>query len=71
MNYTEMYTVEQARALSGYSQEMMAHKLGMSKNAYINKEKGHSRFYVDEAINFAEISGVAFNRIIFFNNDVP
>ncbi len=66
INTTQKYTIEQARVLSGHSQESMARELGMSKNAYINKEKGNSRFYVDEAINFEKISGIPFEQIKFF-----
>lgn len=66
LNENQKYTVEQARVLSGHSQESMAQKLGLSKNAYIKKEKGYSRFYVDEAINFERISGIPFEKINFF-----
>ena len=58
-------TPEQARRMSGYSQKEMADLLGISKNAYINKEKGLIRFYVDEACKFSEIVGIDFNDIIF------
>ena len=60
------FTVEQARVLSGHSQESMAKALNMAKNTYINKEKGLSRFYVDEAILFEKVSGINFNQIKFF-----
>lgn len=62
----QKFTVEQARILSGHSQESMAKALGLSKNAYINKEKGLSRFYVDEAILFEKICGINFSKIKFF-----
>lgn len=41
--------------------------LGMSENAYINKEKGETRFYVDEALKFSNIVGIPFENIVFCN----
>lgn len=60
----DYYTVEQARVLSGKSQERVAIEMGLSKNGYIQKEKGETRFYVDEAINFSKIVGIPFEKII-------
>ena len=63
----EKYTVEQARGLAKISQKRMSVLLGMSENAYINKEKGETRFYVDEALKFSNIVGIPFENIIFCN----
>ena len=61
----DTYTVEQVRLLSGLSQETMAKRLNMSKNSYINKEKGVTRFYVDEALKLENVSGIPLKKIRF------
>lgn len=66
-----IYTPEQARTLKKISQKKMAEKLGISENSYINKEKGVTRFYVDEALAFCKIVDMALDNIIFFKSDVP
>lgn len=65
------FTVKQARSLTGYSQEKMAKILGISKNAYISKEVGSSKFYVDEAYMFSRIVELPMQDIIFFSDNVP
>lgn len=65
------YTVEQARTLRKISQKKMAELLGLSENTYINKEKGLTRFYIDEALKFSEIVGVELCDINFFTHNVP
>lgn len=64
----DSFTPEQARALSGLSQEKVAKMLGISKNGYIKKEKGESRFFVDEALKFSEIVKIPMEKIIFLPN---
>ena len=61
----EKYTVEQARRLAKISQTKMAQLLGLSENTYINKEKGETRFYVDEALCFAKYVNIPFEKIKF------
>lgn len=61
----EEYTVEQARRLAKISQAKMAQLLGLSENTYINKEKGETRFYVDEALCFAKYVNIPFEKIKF------
>lgn len=61
----EKYTVRQARMLSDISTREMAKKLGVSLNCYLNKEKGLSRFYYDEAIKFSAIVGIPVDSIFF------
>lgn len=63
----DTYTPEQARRLRGISQAKMAHLLGISENTYINKEKGETKFYIDEACKFSEIVDIPLKNIIFFN----
>lgn len=65
------YTVEQARTLSKISQRKMAELLELSENTYINKEKGLTRFYIDEALKFCEIVNLNLEDINFFTHDVP
>ena len=61
----EEYTVEQARRLAKISQKKMAQYLNMSENAYINKEKGETKFYVDEALKLAKYVNIPFEKIKF------
>lgn len=65
------YTVEQARTLRKISQKKMAKLLDLSENTYINKEKGLTRFYIDEALKFSEIVELKLCDINFFTHDVP
>lgn len=64
-------TPEQARRLKGISQAKMASLLGVSENTYINKEKGDTKFYIDEACRFCDAVGLPMESIIFFKHDVP
>ena len=64
----DKYTPEQARRLRGISQAKMASLLGMSENTYINKEKGETKFYIDEACKFSEIVDIPLEKISFFKN---
>lgn len=67
----DKYTPEQARRLKGYSQAKMAELLGVSENTYINKEKGETKFYIDEACKFSDLVGIPLEKIIFFKRSVP
>ena len=64
----DRYTPEQARKLAGYSQKEMAEKLNISENAYIQKEKGIVRFYVDEACKFCDVVNIPLSKIIFLSS---
>ena len=57
------FTPRQARHLNGLSVQKVADKLGINSVTYLNKEKGETRFYVDESIKFSEIVGVPFEKI--------
>ena len=57
------FTPRQARHYSGLSVQKVADKLGINSVTYFNKEKGKTRFYVDEAIKFSDIVGVPFENI--------
>ncbi len=63
----EKFTPEQARKLAGLSQSLIAKKLNISENTYVKKEKGVSRFYIDEAYLLSEIVGINIEKIIFKN----
>ena len=67
----EKYTPEQARKLKGYSQAKMASLMGIAENTYINKEKGDTKFYIDEACQFSDLVGIPLEKIIFFKHNVP
>jgi DNA-binding XRE family transcriptional regulator len=67
----DKYTPAQARKLKGLSQAKMARLMGISKNTYINKEKGETKFYIDEACKFSDLVGIPLQNIIFFKNNVP
>lgn len=62
----DRYTPEQARKLKGLSQKNMAIKMGLSENTYINKEKGNTKFFIDEACKFCYIIDMPLEKIIFF-----
>lgn len=62
----DRYTPEQARKLKGLSQKNMAIKMGLSENTYINKEKGNTKFFIDEACKFCDIIDMPLEKIIFF-----
>lgn len=49
----------------------MARLMGISENTYINKEKGETKFYIDEACKFSDLVGIPLQNIIFFKNNVP
>ncbi|RNM30672.1 XRE family transcriptional regulator [Absicoccus porci] len=67
----DKYTPEQARRLKGISQAKMAKLMGISENTYINKEKGDTKFYIDEACKFSDLVEIPLEDIIFFKRDVP
>lgn len=71
VNKMDRYTPAQARRLRKISQAKMASLLGMSENTYINKEKGDTKFYIDEACKFSNIVEIPLENLIFFNEDVP
>lgn len=64
------FTLEQARKYAGLSQVEMAEKLEMSERWYIQFEKGRQIFRIDLAYKFAELTGVPFNSIIFFEGQL-
>lgn len=61
----DKYTVGQARRLANITVRGMAKELGLSANAYHNKEKGRSRFYFDEAMKFSAVVNIPMDRIFF------
>lgn len=61
------FTIKQARKYKGYSQEALANMLHIPKPTYYNYEHGRSVMRVDTAQKFADIVGIPFNQIIFYN----
>jgi len=59
---------EKIRLNSNKSQQEVAVYMGLSITAYRNKEKGRSRFFVDELSKFSEIVGVGVDEVtrLFF-----
>lgn len=46
---------QELRIKKGISQQEVAVKMGLSLTAYRNKEKGRSKFFIDEVITFCKI----------------
>lgn len=63
-------TPEQARRMTGLSQEQCAKALNIAKNTYINKEKGLSPWLYKEAKAFAKLVDLSIDDILFFEDDV-
>lgn len=57
------FTPQQARRWSGVTAKRIAERLDISYATYNNKESGKSKFYVEEAIKFAQIVGIPFENI--------
>jgi transcriptional regulator with XRE-family HTH domain len=47
--------IKQAREEKNFGQEYVAHKLGLSQNAYSRLENGHTKLDFDKAIKLSEI----------------
>ncbi|ALH46408.1 helix-turn-helix transcriptional regulator [Paenibacillus larvae] len=54
--------VKTARVNAGVTQEVAARYLGLSLNGYAKKERGKSKFYVDEIIVLSELYGVDYRN---------
>lgn len=64
------FTIEQARILGGFTQNVIATKLGMSEKTYIQYEKYRKVFRMDTAARFVELTKLEMDDIIFFNPEV-
>ncbi|MDT2232883.1 helix-turn-helix domain-containing protein [Paenibacillus larvae] len=58
-------SVKTARVNAGVTQEVAARYLGLSLTGYAKKERGKSKFYVDEILVLSELYGVDYR--IFLN----
>jgi len=61
------------RKLMRKTQQEVAYKMGISLTAYRNKEKGRSRFFVDEIPGFSNAVNLEITEVInqiFFDNKV-
>ncbi|MDT2294008.1 helix-turn-helix transcriptional regulator [Paenibacillus larvae] len=56
--------VKTARVNAGVTQEVAARYLGLSLNGYAKKERGKSKFYVDEIIVLSELYGVDYRNFL-------
>lgn len=48
-------TVKTARVIAGLSRKEVAKKLNLSVEGYAKKERGQSKFYIDEIVTLSEI----------------
>lgn len=61
MNYKDF---ERIRVKQGKSQQHVAVAMGLSLTAYRNKEKGRTRFYVDEIESFADAVDLSTKEVL-------
>ena len=59
------FTIEQARSLTGLTQEEMAEKLGVSASTYYKYEKYKTPMRMDTAYLFSKITSIGMDDIIF------
>ncbi len=59
----EQLTIKKARMLNEKTQDECAEFLGISRQAYISKEQGETRFYFDEVIKLCEWLNVDWTKI--------
>ncbi len=60
-----MYSVKQARLLSGFTQAQMARGLEITRETYIRLEKNPDKITVAQGRRISKITGVPFERIFF------
>lgn len=58
-------SIKEARIEAGLSQQDMAYKLGISRQAYANMEKNPGSVKVDTARRICSILGTEYERIFF------
>ena len=63
-------TINEARKISGSTQEKFASELGVSVPTFSKYEKYKSIMPVDEAMKFSELVGIPFEKIDFIGSDV-
>lgn len=64
MQSTQMqYTLKQARAGVGLSQEEMAEKIGVGKQTYFNYEKDPAKMKVETLLKFVKETGVEISNL--------
>lgn len=61
---TVKQNIQKVRKGLGYTQQEMAEKLGISRTAYRNLEKGETKVYSDHISKMAEISGKAEEEVV-------
>lgn len=63
MDENEKITVKQLRLMRELTQQDLAEMLGITVQAYANKEAGKSRFYFDEVVMICEKLHFDFTKI--------
>lgn len=59
------FTIKKARQYSGFTQQEMAKKLGVSTKTYQNYESGKVAMRIDTAKLFSKLTGIELSKIIF------
>lgn len=67
---TRKYTLAQARILAGLTQVEIAEKLCMSEKTYIQYEKYRKVFRMSDGFNFAHITNMPLDQVIFFEDQL-
>lgn len=62
---SERITIAEARRMRNVTQAKAAEHLGISLNAYRNKESGKSKFFVDEAYSMCQLLQMGMDQIFF------
>lgn len=60
-----VFTVEQARKLSGKSQQEMADSMGIHRQTYMKIEKNPETATIKQAKEIAELTGISVEKIFF------
>ena len=60
-----MYTVKQARQLSGKTQKEIANQLGVCRDTYRSIEKDPEKATIKQAFEFCEVVGIPIDQIFF------
>lgn len=63
MRQNKIRKVKEYRLLKDYTQEYVAHKIGMTTNTYSLKENNKRKFTLEEALKLSDFYGVTVNDI--------
>ena len=65
----EKVTLPVARKIANLTQKQLALAVGVSESTVINWEKGRSEPTVSQAIAIGEVTGIAYDNIIFLTSN--